>query len=263
MRLPGDIDPGLAWAVFMRNAAEYRQTWFTSVLPNFFEPVLYLVGMGLGLGFYVAGGMDGQSYLAFIAPGLAAASAMNGASFETTYNMFVRMTFARLYDAYLCTPAQIQDIAFGELMWAVTRALGYGLAFLSVIGVMTVLGYPILTSPAGLLLPLALVLIGATFALVGQLFTSLIKQIDLYSYYYTLWLTPLFLFSGIFFPVERFPAGAAIAWCTPLFHAVRLCRGLAQGPLGSEHLMSTLWLLALALLLQALVPGRLRKRFWQ
>lgn len=263
MRLPGDIDLRLAWAVFMRNATEYRHTWLTSILPNFFEPILYLVGMGLGLGFYIAGGMQGQSYLAFIGPGLTAAAAMNGASFETTYNMFVRMTFARLYDAYLSTPAQIQDVAFGELMWAVTRALIYGLAFLIVIAVMTALGQPMLTSPTALLIPLALVLIGATFALIGQLFTSVIKQIDLYSYYYTLWLTPLFLFSGIFFPVERFPAGATIAWLTPLYHAVRLCRGLAHGSLDTSHLVSALWLLGVCLLLLRLVPGRLRKRFWR
>ena len=119
--------------------------------------------------------------------------------------MFVKMTFAKLYDAYLSTPAQIQDVAFGELMWATTRALIYGVAFLIVIAVMSAAGYPLLTSPWALAMPLALALIGATFALIGELFTSIIEQIDLYSYYYTLWLTPLFLFSGIFFPVSRFP----------------------------------------------------------
>ena len=257
------VDLRLAWAVFMRNATEYRHGWITSLLPNFFEPVLYLVGMGLGLGFYLSGGMQGQSYLAFIGPGLAAAAAMNGASFETTYNMFVRMTFARLYDAYLSTPAQIQDIAFGELLWAVTRALIYGTAFVIVIGVMSVVGYPILTSPWAVLLPCALVLIGATFAVIGELFTSIIRRIDLYSYYFTLWLTPLFLFSGIFFPVERFPGGAVIAWLTPLYHAVRLCRGLAQGPLGVDHAVSAAWLLVVCLLLWSLVPGLLRRRFWR
>lgn len=257
------VDLGLAWAVFMRNATEYRHAWLSSILPNFFEPVLYLVGMGLGLGFYLSGGMEGQSYLAFIGPGLAAAAAMNGASFETTYNMFVRMTFARLYDAYLSTPAQIQDIAFGELLWAVARALIYGTAFVIVLGAMTIAGYPVLTSPGALLLPFALVLIGATFALIGALFTSRIVRIDFYSYYYTLWLTPLFLFSGIFFPVERFPGGGVIAWLTPLYHAVRLCRGLAQGPLGLDHLVSAAWLLVVSVLLWGLVPALLRRRFWR
>jgi lipooligosaccharide transport system permease protein len=257
------IDFRLAWAVFRRNATEYSHSWATSILPNFFEPVLYLVGMGLGLGFYLSRGMEGQSYLAFIAPGLTAAAAMNGASFETTYNMFVRMTYARLYDAYLSTPAQIEDVAMGEAMWAMTRALIYGVVFLIVTAVMTVFGHPIITSPGVLLMPLALVLIGATFALIGQVFTALIRQIDLYSYYFTLWLTPLFLFSGIFYPVDRFPAGEAIAWWTPLYHAVRLCRGLSQGPLGLEHLVSAVWMLAVCAALWLVVPRLLRARLWR
>ena len=263
MQLPGDVDLRMAWAIFMRNATEYGNTWRINLLPNFFEPILYLVGMGLGLGYYLADGMEGQDYLAYIAPGLCAASAMNGASFETTYNMFVKMTFARLYDAYLSTPAQVQDIAFGELLWAVARALIYGVAFLIVIAAMTAAGYSLLSSPWALTMPLALALIGATFALIGEFFTSLIRQIDLYSYYYTLWLTPLFLFSGIFFPVSRFPYGETIAWFTPLYHAVRLCRGLCHGPLDSSHLVSAVWLSAVCAVLLYIVPIRLRSRFWQ
>jgi lipooligosaccharide transport system permease protein len=207
--------------------------------------------------------MEGQSYLAFIAPGLTAAAAMNGASFETTYNMFVRMTYARLYDAYLSTPAQVEDVAMGEALWAMTRGLIYGVVFLIVTAVMTLFGYPILVSPAALLVPAALLLVGATFALIGQVFTALIRQIDLYSYYYTLWLTPLFLFSGIFYPVDRFPAGEAIAWWTPLYHAVRLCRGLVQGPLTLEHLVSAVWMLVVCFLLWLVVPGLLRRRLWR
>ncbi len=251
----------MAWAVFMRNATEYRYSWKTSILPNFFEPLLYLLGMGVGLGFYLNDGIDGYSYLAFIAPGLTASAAMNGASFETTYNMFVRMTYARLYDAYLCTPAQIQDIAAGELMWAVARAMIYGVAFWLITVLMTVLGYELLSSPWALLIPLALVIVGTTFALVGQLFTAIIQRIDLYAYYYTLWLTPLFLFSGIFFPVERFPAGDTIAWFTPLYHAVRLCRGLAHGVLDDTHLLSAVWMLVVCGLLWLMVPRRLKRRF--
>lgn len=263
MTLFGGVDLRMAWAVFMRNATDYSHSWRINILPNFFEPVLYLIGMGLGLGYYLNDGMAGQDYLGFIAPGLCAASAMNGSSFETTYNMFVRMTFARLYDAYLSTPAQIQDVAFGELMWATTRALVYGIAFLLVIFAMTLLGFELVTSPWALAMPLALALIGATFALIGELFTSLIRQIDLYSYYFTLWITPLFLFSGIFFPVERFPYGETIAWFTPLYHAVRLSRGLCHGPLESAHLVSFLWLVVLCVLLLQVVPRRLQARFWR
>jgi lipooligosaccharide transport system permease protein len=245
----------------MRNFTVYRHTWRANILPNFFEPLLYLLGMGIGLGAYLQGGVDGRAYLAFIAPGLMASAAMNGASFETTYNIFVKMNFARLYDAFLTTPAEIEDIVLGELLWAVTRALLYGVAFLIVLAGFTLLGgFPILTSPAAALLPLALALTGALFAGLGLVFTAKIESIDLYSYYYTLFLTPLFLFSGIFFPVDRFPHGAAIAWFTPLFHAVRLSRGLAQGPLGLEHAVDAFWMAAAAALLLAWAPRLMRGR---
>jgi lipooligosaccharide transport system permease protein len=261
MRIPGDIDLGLATAVWRRNLTVYRHTWMMNVLPNFFEPLLYLLGLGVGLGFYIGDGFGGPAdYLVFIAPGLMAAAAMNGASFETTYNMFVKMNFAKLYDAYLSTPCQLQDIAFGELMWAVTRALIYGIGFLVVLGGFTAAGYPILQGWGVLLLPPALALVGAVFALIGQLFTSLVRVIDLYSYYFTLWLTPLFLFSGIFFPVDRFPGGPEIAWFTPLYHGVRLVRGLSQSQLGGAELVSVAWLAVVALALMAVVPRAMRRR---
>lgn len=255
-----DIDLRLAGAVWMRNLAVYRRTWHMNILPNFFEPLLYLLGLGMGLGFYVRDGIGGGDYVVFVAPGLMAAAAMNGASFETTYNMFVKMNFQRLYDAFLSTPAQLQDVAFGELLWAVTRALIYGVAFLLVLVGFTLAGYPILAGPGPLAIPLALALVGALFALIGQAFTAKVRVIDMYSYYYTLWLTPLFLFSGIFFPVERFALGPEIAWFTPLYHAVRLVRGLAASEIGAEQLVSLAWIVVVSLALLAIVPRWMARR---
>ncbi|MBI2933454.1 MAG: ABC transporter permease [Planctomycetes bacterium] len=255
------VDWRLAWAVWMRNFTVYRRTWTLNILPNFFEPLLYLVGMGLGVGFYVREGMNGVStYLAFIAPGLMAASAMNGASFEVTYNMFVKLHFAKTYDAFLSTPVQIEDIVMGELLWAVTRALIYGLAFLVILAGFTLAGTPMLSGPGALALPLALALIGTLFALIGQLFTSKVNTIDLYSYYFTLWLSPLFIFSNVFFPVDRFPYGAQIAWFTPLYHGVRLTRGLAQSRFGTEELVSAAWMIAVCAALLWIVPRTYRRR---
>ena len=263
MRLPGDIDLRMAFAVFMRNATDYRRTWWLDILPNFFEPVLYLLGLGIGLGYYMREGLEGKDFIAWLAPGLTASAAMNGASFETTYNMFVRMTFAKLYDAYLATPAQIQDIAFGELLWAIVRAMMYGVVFLIVVSVMSLFGTSIVTSPWALLLPVMLALIGAMFALIGQLYTSCIRVIDLYSFYYTLWLTPLFLFSGIFYPVDRFAHGEEIAWFTPLYHAVRVCRGLSHGEVTTSMWGSVVWMAVVSLVLLRVVPWRLRRRFFR
>ncbi len=260
MRLPGDHDPRLALAVWWRNATVYRRTWMKNILPNFFEPLLYLVGMGVGLGAYLGEDVGGMSYVGYIAPGLMAASAMNGATFETTYNVFVKMTFGRLYDAYLGTPAQIQDIAMGELLWGTTRGLLYGIAFWLVTVGLTFAGLPIITSPWGIAIPVALAITGVLFSAIGELFTSWIETIDLYSYYYTLFLTPLFLFSGIFFPTDRFPYGDEIAWCTPLYHSVRVVRGLAHGVVDETTVISLVWMVVVSVVLYSFVPGRMRRR---
>src|SRR5207248_6671065 len=110
----------------------YRRTWKWNLLPNFFEPVFYLLSIGIGVGAYISE-MRGVSYLSFIAPGLVCVAAMNGASFEVTYNIFVRMTFEKSYDAMLTTPVEPQDILAGEVLWAVTRACIYGGSFFIVL----------------------------------------------------------------------------------------------------------------------------------
>jgi lipooligosaccharide transport system permease protein len=264
MNLPGDINLTTALSVWRRNMTEYSHTWMTNILPNFFDPVLYLLGMGLGLGMFVGRGVNGLSYIEFIAPGLMAASAMQGASFETTYNVFVKMNFAKLYDAYLATPAQIQDIAFGEQLWAISRGLIYGCAFMTVLLIFSAFGHRIITSPAAVLLPVAMLMTANMFALIGLTFTASIRNINYYGFYYTLWLTPLFLFSGIFFPLDnpQMAGGHAvtIAWFTPLFHCVELMRGCAQGPLGWVHALHALWILAASAILSMIVPRRMRKR---
>ncbi len=265
MRLPGDIDTVMAWAVWQRNFTHYKHTWVLNILPNFFEPLLYLVGMGIGLGAYVESAPEGQAafqggFLAFVGQGLLAAAAMNGATFEATYNMFIKLNFSGVYDAYLCTPAQIQDIAFGELLWGVTRSLIYGVGFGVVLGGLTLCGYPIITSWWALALPAAVIGIATMFGLIGQWFTSKAKVIDLYSYYYTLWLTPLFLFSGIFYPVEKFPFGAEVAWWTPLYHSVRLCRDLCTGHVSMTTAMDGAWIAVVIAVLLRVVPRAMRKR---
>ena len=216
-----------AFRVWQRNLWVYRSRWLFALVPNFFEPLFYLLGMGLGLGFYVAsGGEFGSSYLAFIAPGLVAASAMNGASFETTYNVFIKLHFARLYDAFIATRANMEDVAVGELLWAVTRSVMYGGIFLLItLFFDTPISWRLL-----LALP-AIALVGFCFAGIGLAFTSVIPIIDVFSYYFTLFLTPSFLFSDIFFPVaDRFPPLlVAVAELTPLYRSVQLLRGIVMG----------------------------------
>src|SRR6185503_17212426 len=121
-----------AVAVWRRNASMYRRVWMMNILPNFFEPVLYLLSIGVGVGAYITE-MGGMSYVAFLAPGLVCVAAMNGASFEVTYNIYVRLTFEKAYDAMLTTPVEPDDVLAGEVLWAVTRATIYGGCFFLVV----------------------------------------------------------------------------------------------------------------------------------
>jgi lipooligosaccharide transport system permease protein len=241
--------------MWQRDMTLYKRSWTRTVLPNFFEPLLYLVALGIGLGVYIGTKISGYPYVVYIAPGLAAAAAMNGAIFETTYNVYVKLRFAKLYDAVITTPLEPEDVAFGELMWAVTRSLIYGSAF---IAVMALLGYA--RTPLMLLALPLFVLIGAVFALVGLMFTSLVPDIDLYSFFFTLFVTPLFLFSGIFFPVESIPGGREIAWFSPLFHGAKALRSTLLRHDLRDAAFNGLWLLAVALILYAPVVNLLRRR---
>jgi lipooligosaccharide transport system permease protein len=240
-----DLSLRSAAQVWYRNLTWYRKTFTMNILPNFFEPVLYLLGMGIGLGSYLGERIHGVSYLTYIAPGLVAASAMNGASFHATYNIFVNLRMDRTYHGITATPVSIEDVALGEILWAVTRAGIYGVAFLLVTA-----AFGLVHSFSVLLAVPAILLTGLLFASLGVLFTGIIKTIDLYSFYYTLFLTPLFLFSGIFFPLDRLPSWAAqVAWWTPLFHCVELMRGAYGGGFGLGWLGHLAWVVAASLLL--------------
>jgi lipooligosaccharide transport system permease protein len=249
--------PSSIGAVVLRNLWVYRDRWYYGLLPNFFEPVFYLLGMGVGLGFYVStGGAFGGDYVAFIAPGLVAAAAMNGASFETTYNVFVKLHFGKLYDATVATPVGMADVTVGEAAWAVIRASIYGGVFLLVTLFFGV-------EPGWRLVPAlaAIALVGYAFAGLGLAFTSVVPTIDLFSYYFTLFLTPSFLFSDIFFPVaERFPpALAALAEATPLYRSVQLVRGVVRGDAGTLAL-DVAYLAVFGTVLLAFAVARMRAR---
>lgn len=251
------IDFASVGRVWLRNLWVYHERWQYGLLPNFFEPLFYLLGLGVGLGFYVSTGDAFQgNYIAFIAPGLVAASAMNGASFETTYNVYVKLNFGKIYDAVIATPVSAADITVGEALWAVFRALLYGGAFLLV----TLLFETPLTWR---LLPalLAIALVGWAFAGLGLAFTSTVPSIDLFSYYFTMFLTPSFLFSDIFFPVaERFPAWlAAVAEATPLYRSVQLVRGVVNGS-AETLLLDVAYLLLFGSVFTAYAVWRMQRR---
>jgi lipooligosaccharide transport system permease protein len=216
-----DVRLRSAWRLWQRNASIYRRTYKLNILPNFFEPLFFLVAMGIGLGAYL-GRISGFDYIDYIAPGLVATAAMYGTSFEVTFNCFVKMKFGKVYDAVIATPLTIEDVGLGELLWGTTRALIYGLVFLGIAAI-----FGVVHTPLALLAPVAVALIGMMFSVIGLAFTAVIPVIDYFTYYWTLFMTPMFLFSGIFFPLDRMPEWVQwLAWAMPLHHAVNLMRAL-------------------------------------
>ena len=234
-----------ALAVWRRNAAMYKKTWKWNILPNFFEPVFYLFSIGIGVGAYISQ-MGGTSYLAFIAPGLVCVAAMNGASFEVTYNIYVRLVFEKTYDAMLTTPIEPDDVLVGEILWAVTRSCVYGGCFFVVLML-----FGLTPLPSSLSVIFVIPMTGLLFAAIGMVFSLRIPNIDMFSFYFTLFLTPLFLFSDVFFPLKERLAGAWlwVAEALPLLHPVRLARASFRGEFSAIVFWDLAYTLGLALLL--------------
>lgn len=245
-----------ALSVWRRNAAMYRRTWMWNILPNFFEPVLYLMAIGIGVGAYI-NQMGGMSYAAFLAPGLVCVAAMNGASFEVTYNIYVRMNFEKAYDAMLTTPVEPDDVLAGEVLWALTRSCIYGGCFFVVIAL-----WGLAPMPSALLAIAVIPLAGLLFAAIGIAFSLQIQTIDVFSFYFTLFLTPLFLFSDVFFPLKERLSGAWlwVAEVLPLLHPVRLARMTFRGDLSPVVAWDVGYILVLSALLLAWARRSIRRR---
>jgi lipooligosaccharide transport system permease protein len=240
-----------------RNLLVYKHGWLV-LFSGFFEPLFYLISIGFGLGQLVGDvtGPGGQQipYTLFVAPALLAASAMNGAITESTFNFFFKLNYDKTFASILTTPMSPADISVGELAWALIRGALYTIGF---IAVMVALG--LVRSPLILLTLPGALLIGFAFAAVGMAATSFMRtwqDFDLIQ----LVILPMFLFSGTFFPLDSFPEAARILiQLTPLYHGVDLLRGLSVGVVGPETLVHVGYLTLIGLLGMAVVSRRLDK----
>jgi lipooligosaccharide transport system permease protein len=221
-----------------RNILVYRHQWVV-IVSGAFEPVFYLLGIGLGLGAVIETVplADGRTapYAAFVGPALVASAAMNGAVFETIFNVFFKLNFAKTYEGVLATPMGIGEIAIGELLWALLRATLY-----AVIMFFLMLAMGLVLSPLGVLMIPAALLVAAAFAAAGLAGTSYLRTVNDFDIPVGLIVMPMFLFSGTFFPIE----GVLPDWLitiisfTPLYHGIGLIRGLSTGIVGLELLVS-------------------------
>ena len=209
--------------VWKRNLVSYKRYIIPTLLVSLGEPLFFLLALGVGLGSYI-GGFGGISYLKFLASGVIIISALFSATFECLYGTFVRMVHEKLFSALIVTPVSCEDIVAGEIAWGMTRA-----------GISGVLMYVIAlflgvapTNPIIVIMLFLLVLsVGFVFSSFSMIVTSFAPHIDFFSYYTTLFITPMFFFSGIFFPLDKMPDVVKMASSfIPLSHAVIISRAL-------------------------------------
>ncbi len=213
-----------AFRVWQRNFTVYKRLYKSSFVLNFVEPLLYLLALGFGLGTYVRY-IDNVAYIKFIAPGIIASSAIFAATFECTYGTYVRMHFQKTFDAILATPVNIDDLTMGELLWGSTKSVIYGVSIIIVISFMGLVDSSLII----LSIPF-LFISGLIFASISIIAVSIVPGIDSLNYFYTLFMTPLFLFSGIFFPIDGLPyLVRALSFFSPFYHTVNICRRFSQG----------------------------------
>jgi lipooligosaccharide transport system permease protein len=242
--------PLITWRfirVWQRNWDVYIKTWKINFLPPVLEPIFYLLAFGAGLG-YLVGQLNfgGRliSYAAFIAPGVLAINIMQNAFFETTYASYVRMYYQKTFDALMATPLTVEEVILGEMAWGASRSL---MATTLMMIILTFFG--LLSYPWSLGILLVSLLGGMAFGAVGMCFTALTPNIEAFNLPVFLFITPMFLFSGTFFPLDQLPFWAKVlAWVFPLTHVVELTRALALHILSVQQLWNFLYLLIFCLI---------------
>ena len=248
--------PGLRWfPVWQRNFLVWRKLAIPSVLGNLADPLIYMLGLGYGLGSLLPQ-VNGVSYVSFLAAGTVVSSTMNAATFEALYSSFSRMHVQKTWDAILNTPLGLSDVVAGELFWAATKSLFSGAAILLVISVLGLTHGPL----ALWALP-AILITGLAFAGLGLIWNALAPSYDFFMYYFTLFITPMTLISGVFFPTENLPGWLAmIGGWLPLAQGVALVRPLLAGETPPDALLHIAVLLVTTVVAFAIAQHLTRRR---
>lgn len=245
--------------VWHRNVLVYRRIWMVNFMVPLLEPLFYLLAFGIGFS-----GLIGEvhyasqeiSYVAFIAPALLATAIMFNSFYETTYASFVRMYYQKTFDAMLATPLSLEEVITGEIVWGATKSVMAAALMLVVVSL-----FGLVRFPEGLMiLPLAF-LGGMAFGAAGMYVTGVTPSIDMFNLPIFLFITPLFLFSGTFFPVSSLPAwGQAVALLSPLYHLVELSRLAVMGRMEAGALTSLTYLILFCALFFHLAVRAMRRR---
>lgn len=244
-----------AWKVWYRDGLVWSRYWWTSLIGAIGEPVLYFLAIGYGLGSFVQA-IEGFSYIQFLAPALICSTVMHSASFETTYSSFTRMERQKTFQSIAATPVSIPEVIAGEILWGATKSLIPGCVMFLAVVVLGLAG-----SWKAIWLAPILVLVAILFSALGILVTSFAKDYDFFTYYFTLFLEPMFLFSGTFFPLTSLPSWVQkVAWLLPLAHPVAIARKLFLGYGEISIPLSLIWLLLLTIGITAWAIKRMTAR---
>ncbi len=256
---PADVQKPPLWArlyaVWYRHVRVYARNIISNGLPPFLEPLVFLVGIGMGLGAYLTK-MEGVPFLEYLATGLLMTTAMFTSAFECSFGTFIRLEYEKAYDGMLAAPITVWDLLIGEILWAGTKGFFFTLAVLVVI-----YGFGILPIGLSLVAPFIGFFTGAMFAALSLLVTSFVKNINHFNFYFSGFISPMFFFAGVVFPVTNLPVIVRpISEALPLTHAVRLTRAFSFPGEVPFLWADVIYILIFTLLIGILGVRRLKRR---
>jgi len=244
------------YSVWYRHMRVYTKNILSNGFPPFLEPMIFLAGVGLGLGRYITEPMGGVGYIEYLGTGLLATTAMFTAAFECSFGTFIRLEFEKVYDGMLAAPMTVNNLIVGEMLWAGSKGFFFSLAVLFMLSL-----FRVVPLPYGLLAPPIGFLTGVMFACLSLFITSFVKTINHFNFYFTGFISPMFFFSGVVFPVANLPSYIRpFAEIVPLTHPVRLIRAVCTNNYSPSLLLDLLYMLVFIAVVGFFAVKRLEKR---
>ena len=244
------------YSVWYRHMRVYTKNLMSNALPPFLEPLIFLAGVGLGLGTYITESIEGLRYIEFLGMGLLVTTAMFTSAFECSFGTFIRLEFHKVYDGMLAAPVTAENLIVGERLWAASKGFFFSLVVLCMLSL-----FGIVPLAAGLLAPFVGFLTALMFAALSLFVTSFVKTINHFNFYFTGFISPMFFFSGVVFPISKLPAPIQpLAEVIPLTHSVRLVRAVCTSRYQASLLLDLLYIFVFIAVVGFLAVKRLKKR---
>jgi lipooligosaccharide transport system permease protein len=249
------LEPAAIGGVMSREVANFRTFWKATTFSSLLEPIVYLLAFGLGLGATLVNRVDGLDYVQYVGTGMVATAVIFSSAFPAMFGTFVKERFQRTYDAILAAPVDVEELVTAEMLWIGIRSSLYG-CFPLIVS----FAFGLDPTPGMLLVPLFAFFTSLIFSAFGITVAASVAKIDQFNYVTTLFITPLFLVAGTFFPIDQLPEGVQVAsQLNPLHHLVELVRHAAFG-FEATDLLRVAFLIVVALALWRVAVARMEKR---